>query len=390
MAFPIKPPDCRILIASTPKTGNTWLKLLLTEIYDLPVVDLPGSFDEADFDFQHERWVGHQHYYPVPKLIAWARENQVCLLTTVRHPADVLVSLVHYVRNLVPPPPNLANAARLLAHDDEKFGSGAVRFVKREFFSWLDISVCWILARSSLIVRYEDLWADPVVTLSALTCQIHPTPVDRIKRAVARCDFDNLRVRSDPDGKFFRSGRIGEGYQVLPPAIFQILRSNEPYKSQFEILGYSLNPPRGSPDGKLSDRSTANPFAKKKEFDNGVPIPSFATELYTSVEKCFERWPHPLATEGTDTFLAWINGRAKQDPHSLSPRLITNLAAYIYGIRPDLQSAFPDPFRKDREAFADWFLSYGGKEYDLPDAFIEPVRKPRSVARKGRRKRRGA
>jgi hypothetical protein len=39
------PPDLKILIASTPKTGNTWLRHLLAAIYDLPTVNLGFPFD---------------------------------------------------------------------------------------------------------------------------------------------------------------------------------------------------------------------------------------------------------------------------------------------------------------------------------------------------------
>lgn len=379
-----QPPALRILIASTPKTGNTWLKLLLSEIYDLPMVELPLAFDEARLEFPYERWIGHQHYYPVPKLAAWARENHVCLLTTVRHPADTLASLIHYIRKQIPTPPHLVKTASLLALDGEGFGPQAVSFVKSEFFLSLDISVYWMLSSASLVIRYEDLWSDPMGTLSALTSQIHPVSIDRIKRAVARCDFDNLR-KSDPEARFFRSGRMGEG-RSLPLAILDILHSNEPYVSQFEILGYSDDPTHGSPSSTMRTRPTTNPFRGSKEFDNGVPIPNIATDLFASVENCFERWPRPLSSEGADTFLAWVNAPAETDPSRGSRRLITNLAAYMYRIRRDVQLAYPEPFGKDREAFADWFVSHGAQEHTLPDAFVEPVRSARSSKKRGRRK----
>ena len=65
MAFEPQPTDLRILVASTPRTGNTWVKLLLSEIYDLPIVDLPIPFDRAYVETLGERWIGHQHYFPV-------------------------------------------------------------------------------------------------------------------------------------------------------------------------------------------------------------------------------------------------------------------------------------------------------------------------------------
>ena len=42
--------DFRILIAATEKTGNTWLKLLLAQIYDLPAPYISQNFSEKEAD----------------------------------------------------------------------------------------------------------------------------------------------------------------------------------------------------------------------------------------------------------------------------------------------------------------------------------------------------
>ncbi len=47
--------NLKILIASTPQTGNTWLELLLSAIYDLPSVDLPWPFDAGRMEALGER-----------------------------------------------------------------------------------------------------------------------------------------------------------------------------------------------------------------------------------------------------------------------------------------------------------------------------------------------
>lgn len=48
--------DFRILIAATEKTGNTWLKLLLSQIYDLPTPYIGQDFSEAEADSLGTRW----------------------------------------------------------------------------------------------------------------------------------------------------------------------------------------------------------------------------------------------------------------------------------------------------------------------------------------------
>lgn len=366
-------PNLKILIASTPRSGNTWLKLLLSEIYNLPIVSLTTSFDEARYELSTDRWVAHQHYYPQPHLLSWAKQKGVHLLTMVRHPADTLLSLVHYLRNL-PPAFSPEETGQLPRLDGEVFGPETIRFVEREFSSWLGISVGWVLARASLVVRYEDLRCGPLATLSALTSKICPIPQPRIKRAIAMCEFDKLHTRSELDAKFFRSGRIGEGRIALPPSMLNILSSREPYISQYAILGYEADREGGSSEYDSLKYPQSNPFTGHKSFDNGIPVPYLATELYVSVDGCQERWPEPLGTKRSDSFYAWLNRRADDDPLGGSPRVITNMAAYVYRIRPDVQIAFPEPFHGDREAFADWFVSDGAKEHFIPAEFVEPVK----------------
>ncbi len=373
MASEPQPPNLRILIASTPRTGNTWVKLLLSEIYGLPIVDLPVPFDRAFAETLGERWIGHQHYLPIPELVDWAKQNQIVVVTTVRHPADTLVSLIHYIRNQFPAPSSIVRTASMLALDGDEIGSHAVHYVRTDFFTALDISIYWMLSHESLMVRYEDLWADTVGTLMTLTSRIHPISREKIERAVGRCDLDALRLRFDLEAKFFRSGRIGEGFQALPATILDILLSDEPYPSQFAILGYSLDPPDRVHDGSVSAHRRTRPFGGRKDFDNGVPIPQIVAQFYISIENCFQRWPQPASTDGAGRFFAWLNAPAEADPFGSSQPLITNLAAYLYQMRVDVQKAFPDPFGKDRAAFADWFVTYAGQEFNLPDAFLEPV-----------------
>ena len=91
------PRDLKIMIVSTPKTGNTWLQHLLAAIYDLPTVKLGFPFGPAAASALGERWIMHQHYAPEPVLLDWPKQNGVVLITTIRHPGDVLLSLYHHV-----------------------------------------------------------------------------------------------------------------------------------------------------------------------------------------------------------------------------------------------------------------------------------------------------
>src|SRR5690349_9072337 len=91
--------DFRILIAATEKTGNTWLKYLLAHIYDLSTPYISENFSESEADSLGNRWVTHQHFLAERPLLTWAARRQIQLLTMIRHPADILVSLYHYCCN---------------------------------------------------------------------------------------------------------------------------------------------------------------------------------------------------------------------------------------------------------------------------------------------------
>lgn len=86
------------MILSCPKTGNAWLRQLLHFAYGVPIVGLPGEWSEATGRSLPEAFVGHQHFAPTERLVRWIAENDVTVLTTIRHPGDTLLSYFHYAR----------------------------------------------------------------------------------------------------------------------------------------------------------------------------------------------------------------------------------------------------------------------------------------------------
>jgi len=369
--------NLKILIVGTPKTGNTWMTHLLSAIYDLPEVIVPPDLDLAALDRQGPRWIALQHYYPEPELLTWADENLAQFVTMVRHPGDVLVSIWHmFLHQVDDPNVNVGPAARKLPLDGGRMGEYATSYAKENFFHVLHISLDWMKSGRSFVVRYENLWRDPVKTLTKLTDQIQPAAPDRIQSAIDVCDINLLRkLYNDPDGEFYRKGGPGSWREELPDNIVEVLRTQEPYPGLFRELGYTLDPRDPLIDAPAKPRASKNPFLKDNRFDNGVKVPMIAVKQYLLLDPELKaRWSGEETSTSQGSFFAWLNAPV-DEPHQRSDQepLVTNLACYVYHTRPDIQKLFPDIFGQDRTRYIAWFIFNAPAEYDLDQAFIKPM-----------------
>ena len=392
--------DFRILIAATEKTGNTWLKYLLAHIYELPTPYISQDFSEVEADSLGNRWVTHQHFLPERPLLSWAARTQAYLVTMIRHPADILVSLYHYCCNY---PDHYkedpAISAALTADAEQRQATAGLphhvvdgellRVLQERIMCDVNISISWIRSGRSLVVRYEDLRLDPLKTLSTLAESIAPASRDRIVQAIDACDIKVLRDNYATDSRFFRRALIGEWRSALPTHILHRFAKEEPFRSQFSFLGYEVEVDgRRAKTGLRQERSIAWRPVKKDR----VPfVPILAELLEAAPPETRAHWQPVLKISPRDGFFRWANAAADEDPLGAQaiPRL-TNLAVFVYKQRPDLQAAFPDIFDLNRLGYAAWFLRYAGHRYELDRSFLTPIAlswisKPNSLATRVRR-----
>lgn len=334
------------------------------------------------------RWIAHQHFGPEPALLAWASENGVHLVTTVRHPGDVLVSLYHYALNYAEEYADESNARpriySFLSPPDGKRTVSAMQgveeqiaaYVRTEFSDELSISLRWLQCDVAHPVRYEDLWLDPVTTLDLLTSRIAVVSQRAIEHAIAQCDIAMMRRVAGNHAKFFRKGGIGEWRAALPAKIIEMLRSVAPYPAQFAALGYTLDPHDPIYTIPRQRSLLDNPFEDITHFDNGVLVAPIIVRLFLAAESAVkEPWLPVVRTESPDSFYTWLNAPAADDPAGAEGALhITNLGLYLYRLRQDVQAAFPDVFGVDRTAFLCWYCRVAPDEYGISDLFIAPVR----------------
>ena len=85
----------RIAIVSTPRSGNTWLWHLLTAVYDMPGIAAHTPL-EVEWDRLPERVVLQMHWKRHPAFEAKLLKYGFRVVVMVRHPLDVLISILHF------------------------------------------------------------------------------------------------------------------------------------------------------------------------------------------------------------------------------------------------------------------------------------------------------
>jgi hypothetical protein len=363
----------KIIIVSTPKTGNTWVKHLLAEVYGLALRELPLDSAKIDWSEGDGRWIGHQHYLPDANFLAKARSRGVIFVTTIRHPADVFVSLLHHVRR-DGSRSEKSNEAGYALGDTEFYGPRTLKYLQSGFCECLHLSIAWMRSGQTHEVRYEDLWNDPVKTLSALTDQIQSVSLSRVRAAICACELESLRRKHQSRQAFFRKGGSGGWQRGLPMSFQQAILTADMLPEQIATLGYTMRPDGPENRPRPQAGRIRHPFRTGSTFENEVLIaPILIQAFFDAPEPISRRWPEDLAV-GPGTFYHWVNSPATTE--SATPQrgfIITRLAAYLYSIRPDLQKVYPDIFGSNRMGFVQWLVCHGLHGYDLEDAFALPI-----------------
>lgn len=235
---------CQVVMIRHPKTGSTWLRTLLTQLYHHRDGVSPRRVFAADeLALQKPglpRWVISNGYYSLEREIleAYRRDDPLVqgkkTILLARHPGDIAVSwhrqyqkrTKRFKRELIE-----ADIARGLDVDLRSLDRWA--FVQREELGLPAIIRyynAWVEALAgrddALIVRYEDLRADTEATLRRITAllgedfddehyrrAIEFGRVDNMRQLERSGYFQNaslrLRDAADPDALKVRRAQVG-------------------------------------------------------------------------------------------------------------------------------------------------------------------------------------
>jgi hypothetical protein len=209
-------PPLRLAVVSTPRSGNTWLRMMLARLYDVPELAV-HRLAPGDWAGLPTACVLQLHWRRTPEFEAELATHGFRVVVIVRHPLDVLVSVLQFaVHN--------PEAQEWLAGEngDERPLWGvtpagpafAAYAVSPRAASLLAVSREWAARPDAVTVRYEELVAGPAGVLVSVAGRLGVAPVTDPAAAVAECGMGKLRP-----GNFnshYWQGRPGLWREVVP------------------------------------------------------------------------------------------------------------------------------------------------------------------------------
>ncbi|CAA9567386.1 MAG: hypothetical protein AVDCRST_MAG59-3158 [uncultured Thermomicrobiales bacterium] len=240
----------RILIVAPPKTGNSWLKCLLSSVYGLDWLTadrVPGGTSLDGF----RAWLAtggfpddavfHHHYDYSPELVALANAEAIQLATILRDPYDMFVSRYFF--------------AQAQADNENRAGKGVDRtpdamvgkpidhpvvlaYLADHFGAQLQKGVDWLVSGASVIVRYERLVDEPETELRRATDAILPATPERIQSAIEACQAATLLRSRKGLRRRIRAATSGDWLNHLSQAHLDLFR--ERHADRITALGYQV------------------------------------------------------------------------------------------------------------------------------------------------------
>jgi hypothetical protein len=275
-----------VWIASYPKSGNTWMRVYLYHLTrimrgepqaenDLHQLDKSSTYEARLYTLFEEflnkplATASEQEVHQVRTKVQTAiaqRTPGLALVKThnvmgqmngapvidlrvsagtiyiVRDPRDIAVSLADQLGG------SIDEAIRILGTSGYRTRNTA-EAAYEIWGSWTEHTFGWTVRphEAVMVVRYEDMAAQPIDTFSAAAAHLRQTPtMDQIKEAVALSSFDNMRKleeesdfreRPHTASRFFREGKTGAWREKLTPS--QAQQIVDAHGEQMEKFGYA-------------------------------------------------------------------------------------------------------------------------------------------------------
>ncbi|MEO8506736.1 MAG: sulfotransferase domain-containing protein [Betaproteobacteria bacterium] len=187
----------RLVLASTPRSGNTLLRGLLAGVYGLQQF---AVHDVADLDWRNlpMRSIVQIHWHRTASFLQLLEDNSFRPITIARHPFDVLLSILHFSSR------EPATRRWLLGEGGDEASIHGANPMQQEFARYatggragklLSITPQWWRDGAVIKLRYEDLVRDTARTLQVLESEFGP-PLADTTQVIAQHALDELRTSS--------------------------------------------------------------------------------------------------------------------------------------------------------------------------------------------------
>lgn len=245
------PRESDIYLVSYPKSGNTWMRYLLSyaiwpELSDVDLVEMAAYF--PSFNLKHDSQVmldntapcnqlKHRlikHHSQYNKLAKKHVRKSICL---IRDGRDVMVSYWYFCNQRDQTNIPFSEFIEISSKQDHSYGP------------WRQHVMGWLNARldSKIIIRYEDLLSDTALCLKkALEFVEVDVSEPDIENAVSRASFEKLKKLEQDKGfkleqlrtvNFIRQGKRGSWKNVFTPG--DIEKFNQHHGGPIPELNYS-------------------------------------------------------------------------------------------------------------------------------------------------------
>ncbi|KAA1189213.1 glycosyltransferase [Pseudohalioglobus sediminis] len=255
-----------IWLASFPRSGNTYLRNILYEVYGLPSSTFHReSSYPIDADFASYPFV-KTHELP-SSLDEFGRDLPAVYL--VRDGRDAICSLAHHRSDLIAPGSDYyQNLKEAIVAERESFFGG-----------WSKNASAW-LKRADLVMRYEDLVADPIGTVERLRrlCELPAAnsaslpSFEALKHGIPKYGAGHDLDIPEQDkqrraAKFFRRGQPGSWQDELPGELHELYWSY--HGDVMEQFGYAYSgeilPCHPELDHELAQKLDQEPRARPQQ-----------------------------------------------------------------------------------------------------------------------------
>jgi hypothetical protein len=230
-----------IIIINHPKTGGTWLRVMLSRLYQMRYGLPPRRIVKSDEFYNHDstmpRFLVSNGYYSyegatqdVLDAIGTDPEHGKKVILLARNPCDVAVSwYIQFTKRTKAYKRELINST--LREPVDRDSISMWDFVMHEELglpALIEYHNMWErrVADRGLVIRYEDLRSDPIDTMTKIVKFLDaPFDADEVEHAVEFGAFDNmrkleksgyfrnssmsLRDKKDPDMLKVRRGKVG-------------------------------------------------------------------------------------------------------------------------------------------------------------------------------------